>query len=600
MCVYCPPKNCFKQSFGMRLQSLVLLTVFCWTDLGKANGSLEEVQQFLTDNGHRYVDVFHNSVWSELIPKDIFLSRRSLVTLGRGNKTKDNKFAIFLFDSDKDNMEEFLALIQERPIRKSLLLFTNPQNYRNKLNRILTKMKLRTFFYLAVSGADKRKLSWYQVISLSSGYVIDKLSFCDSSYLIIEKFNLNGLKVTSTTLDWVPYYKIKDCNEHGVNCTTYGYLKDYMEILARRYNFTFISHKSSDNDWGSIPKDGKWTGVLGDVVSKKFDLSISSWSWKIERIEVLQFVAVAKTRFAQVLTPLKPTTDPGLFARVFTSYSWLAITSTVGVSMICIAFQKCIIPSENTNGEKVFNFTMFLFFVIINSYFSGALTMFFAGTTSIPFETVIDVIRAHPDWSYWIRDTAEIVFYYRFLEKEPDFVTYWERYLADKSGHTYNTDKEALEIMSRGQNVVHTDESKFIGYLNSNPTDQKLHFFGQEPWEQRCLVFPYNSPLVPILDQGARYLREKGIEHQLYIKWIGHRSETADSLSDTMVLTIGQTMTTFLFLSGTFCLTLVLFCGECLFDVIHRKHHRCQDFICEEEEGENGTLTDLRIKNLRT
>ena len=95
---------------------------------------------------------------------------------------------------------------------------------------------------------------------------------------------------------------------------------------------------------------------------------------------------------------------------------------------------------------------------------------------------------------------------------------------------------------------------------------------------------------------------------QLYTKWIGQGSETTESLSDTMVLTIGQTMTTFLFLSATFGLTLFLLCGECIFHSIHRKHHRWQDFISYEEEDENATerkkmmkrwiSTDLRIRNL--
>ena len=586
------------------------LLVFCWAELGQANGSLEELQLFLTDNGHRYVDIFHDScsIGSEFIPKDKFFSRQSLKSLRTQNKTRVNTFGIFFFDHIKDNLEEFLSIIQERQVRKSLLVFAKPQNYWIEVNRVLRKMKLRTFFYVAVGGVHGEKMSWYQVISLASGYVIEKLTFHPSSYLILEKFNLNGLEVTSTTLKWAPYYTIENCNEYGLECNTSGYLKDYMEILGRRYNFTLTSHKNTDNDWGTIPKDGRWVGVMGDVVNKKYDLSISTWMWKVERTKVLQFVSVAKTRFVQVLTPLKPTTDPGLFARVFTYCSWLAISSIVGIAIICITLQHFIASHGNTNGEKIFNFTIFLFFVIINSYFSGALIMFFAGTTSIPFKTDRDVIKEYPKWSYWIHSANEVNFYNLYLKRDSDFVAYWERYLADKSGHTYTSEKEALDIMARGQNVVQFDGSKFMAYLKNNPTDQKLHFFGHEPWEHRCLIFHDNSPLVPILDQGARYLREKGMEHLLYTKWIGQGSETTESLSDTMVLTIGQTMTTFLFLSATFGLTLFLLCGECIFHSIHRKHHRWQDFISYEEEDENATerkkmmkrwiSTDLRIRNL--
>ena len=138
--------------------------------------------------------------------------------------------------------------------------------------------------------------------------------------------------------------------------------------------------------------------------------------------------------------------------------------------------------------------------------------------------------------------------------------------------------------MKRGQDVVQFDEAKFIGYLKTNPTDQRLLFFGPEPWQQRCLVFYQNSPLVPIFDQGARYLREMGIEHQVHTDWIGQKPETTDSYSDTMVLTIGQTVATFLFILGSFGVTLILLSGECVLNITKKKHHKWLDFFGRREE----------------
>ena len=571
----------------MRKRDLWFL-MLSWAVLGRARRAnkkpLEELQLFLLDNGHHYVDLFHNldNIHFNLMRTDVFFSMHSFGSLKKENRTRDNRFGIFLYDNAKDNMKDLLKIIQDRPIRKSLLLFNNSQNDMHVLHSVLTKMKLRTFFYIALCELGQQKMLWYQVISLTSGFVIDQLVFQGSSYLISEKFNLKGLKVTSTTLTWAPYYAFENCNEDGVDCNTFGYLHDYVEILARRYNFTLVSHKNPENEWGSIPQDGKWLGVLGDVVSKKYDLSISTWSWKTERLGVLQFVVVAKTRYVQVLTPSRPTTDLTLFTRVFTNRSWLAIASTVGIAMFCIALRKSVIPSENTNGEKLFNLTMFLFFVILNSYYGGALTMFFAGTVSVSFEKPIDVLREYPEWNYWFH-YANINDIYK-LRGESGYAEFWCRYLADKSGHTYTSEKEALEIMTRGKNVAQFDEAKFIGYLKTNPTEQKLHFFGPEPWDQRCLVFYHNSPLVPIFDQGARHLREMGIEHQIHTDWIGQKPETTDSYSDTMVLTIGQTVATFLFILGSFGLSLILLCGECVLDSTRKNRHKWLEFFGRSEE----------------
>ena len=46
-------------------------------------------------------------------------------------------------------------------------------------------------------------------------------------------------------------------------------------------------------------------------------------------------------------------------------------------------------------------------FLLVQIYYSGALTMFFTSETPLPFETTKEVIRSHPDWKmvyqvkYW-------------------------------------------------------------------------------------------------------------------------------------------------------------------------------------------------------
>ena len=39
------------------------------------------------------------------------------------------------------------------------------------------------------------------------------------------------------------------------------------------------------------------------------------------------------------------------------------------------------------------------FFVLINAYYGGALTMFFASEVGLPFETMRDVLKAVPTWT---------------------------------------------------------------------------------------------------------------------------------------------------------------------------------------------------------
>ena len=39
------------------------------------------------------------------------------------------------------------------------------------------------------------------------------------------------------------------------------------------------------------------------------------------------------------------------------------------------------------------------FFVLLNAFYGGAMTMFFTTEAELPFTTEREVIRAHPDWN---------------------------------------------------------------------------------------------------------------------------------------------------------------------------------------------------------
>ena len=51
-----------------------------------------------------------------------------------------------------------------------------------------------------------------------------------------------------------------------------------------------------------------------------------------------------------------------------------------------------------------------IMFLLVQIYYSGALTMFFTSETPLPFETTKEVIRSHPDWKmvYQVRYNIQV------------------------------------------------------------------------------------------------------------------------------------------------------------------------------------------------
>ena len=184
--------------------------------------------------------------------------------------------------------------------------------------------------------------------------------------------------------------------------------------------------------------------------------------------------------------------------------------------------------------------------------------MFFTSSISVPFETERDVIRAYPQWNLMFRKGSEVNIYSYVNQDDPDYIAFWQRHEKDPDGTRYNSEEEGIQRIASGQNVISAGESKLLGYLRSNPVAQNIYFFGHTKWRFNALIFHLNSPLVPMFNQGARYFREKGIEHQLHQKWIGFGGQSEDpSTSETMILSPGQVFFAFCIIVGAYFLSLV-------------------------------------------
>ena len=62
---------------------------------------------------------------------------------------------------------------------------------------------------------------------------------------------------------------------------------------------------------------GNWTGVMGDIITGKYPMSVSSWLWLLERDPLLDCVPVLTDNDILVMTPNSPLFDLHLYIRPF-------------------------------------------------------------------------------------------------------------------------------------------------------------------------------------------------------------------------------------------------------------------------------------------
>ena len=201
--------------------------------------------------------------------------------------------------------------------------------------------------------------------------------------------------------------------------------------------------------------------------------------------------------------------------------------------------------------------------------------MFFATTSSAPFETLREAIQSYPNWRLifldgwflgWINNEAKT--------GDRDFISLWQRYQENPEEMIYSNIGDGLYRVESRPNIMHVDKNLLLAQLKENPIQQKLHMISikESQYELSHILFYKNSPLLPMFTQGVINLRETGLERQLFLKWFGEWSEVNGSVSsEVTILTLGQMVLIFALMSAMFAIVLIILCGEFYFNRFFNK-----------------------------
>ena len=76
----------------------------------------------------------------------------------------------------------------------------------------------------------------------------------------------------------------------------------------------------------------------------------------------------------------------------------------------------CVKKYANTSAFSIITTAGWFFFVLINAYYGGALTMFFTSEIRVPFTSIEDVMRAYPNWQLKMMSGNDVHFQYKAIQ----------------------------------------------------------------------------------------------------------------------------------------------------------------------------------------
>ena len=144
----------------------------------------------------------------------------------------------------------------------------------------------------------------------------------------------------------------------------------------------------------------------------KYQIGISTWVWNTERDKVLEFALPNHmTNLVLSYHSTTPELDYGLVIRPFTNNAWTCIGIILITGLVFLFLPYFFIRSwDNMSANTIIKLSLWFFFVLINAYYGGALTMFFANEIDPPFKNLREVLQAFPRWNLIFPSSMEILF----------------------------------------------------------------------------------------------------------------------------------------------------------------------------------------------
>ncbi|XP_050736975.1 glutamate receptor ionotropic, kainate 4-like [Eriocheir sinensis] len=356
--------------------------------------------------------------------------------------------------------------------------------------------------------------------------------------------NLTGLHLRCVTMPQAPFVYVSKPDEDNNVEITGGFAKDIWDGLQEIHGFTYSCKLPADRNFGIVTGDGKWTGLVGELVEGRADVVVTSLDHNDERAKAVSFL-IGLREIGYRLVARRP----GLMDQTWTSFTselvpdaWLGTVAFTLLAPPFLVLCSVVSPFETERvtfkdayilaigafavqgswlevrsmSTRIVFITIFVATLVVYAHYTSALVALLTVTsTSVGFSSLQDLLA---DGSFRLGFTAGTLLEQEFKNARHSlFQDVWEKLVAPFPGNLVTDDLEGISKVANEKYIYLIEENIFnskYGELCRVMLVKGSYFTAQTGF-----ALPHDSPLTKIFDAQLFRLRDGGLLSRAWRRW---------------------------------------------------------------------------------
>ncbi|KAK3866460.1 hypothetical protein Pcinc_028004 [Petrolisthes cinctipes] len=362
---------------------------------------------------------------------------------------------------------------------------------------------------------------------------------------ILRRDDLTGVHLRCTTIQSPPRTILTPAADGGVEVT--GILGSAFKHMMEVANFTSKCRSTRDGQWGGVV-NGRWTGMVGDIVRDEADIALASLDVTQQRTEAVDFLMViVRTDYRLVMK--RPTNDDRMW-KTFTSEFTREVWVVLAVMLVVLVFalylvtrytndptlpfsdcviivvsglcgQGCIIDFQAAASRLVV-LTLQVLHVLAMAHYTSQLVSSMAVGPPLPDIASLSEVRRHDTLKLGFIQGSSVTEYFKTSQSQ-DHQVIWQ-----------TMDKNNL-VKNREEGMTRVLEKPFVflaagHYLNQEYGRDCRYFIlptSNFP-SMSALAVKKGFPYTPALNKIIMKMRMTGLLKKWQNEWSPHHAECND------------------------------------------------------------------------